>query len=269
MTKTVVTILCSLGVLASFVVVVAGRHVEATERGGNDVPWRARARSELGVVCAAIAAGALGGLLSIGMGGRLMMRVLAATSPDANGRLTDADEIVGEVSGGGTGFLLAAGTFMGIVGAIGYLSARRLLPARSLTAGLVGVGIAGGLLARPSGVLDPENHDFAILEPRWLAVVLCLAVIAIGPLTIAILVDRWVPLWPTPGPSIRGLAGLAPLALLALIPPLLVALAVVVAARTIRYPRPPALMRLGRVVLPAGGAVGLAWIAVSGVAILV
>ncbi|GJM37789.1 MAG: hypothetical protein DHS20C19_11560 [Acidimicrobiales bacterium] len=269
MTKIVVTVVCSLGVLVSLGVIVTGRGVETNIRSDDGDPWRVRARREVSAVCAAIAAGAIGGLLSIGMGSRLMMRVLAATSPDATGRLTDADEIVGEVSGGGTGFLLAAGTFIGVVGAVGYLGVRRLLPARSLVAGLVGMGIAGGLLARPSALLDPDNRDFAILEPRWLAVILCVVVIAIGPLMIAVLVDRWAPRWPTPGLSLSGLAGLAPLALLALIPPLLLALAVIVAVRTIRFPRPPSLTRLGRVLLSAGGALGLAWIGASGVAILV
>lgn len=269
MTKVVVAAVCSLGVLVSVVVIVAGRRVEATVRADDGSPWRARARSELSAMCAAIAAGAIGGLLSIGMGSRLMMRVLAATSPDANGRLTDADEIVGEVSSGGTVFLLAAGALVGVVGAVGYRSVRRLLPGRSLAAGLVGMGIFGGLLARPSALLDPDNHDFAILEPRWLAVTLCIAVIAIGPLTIAVLVDRWAPRWPTPGLSVRGLTGLAPVALLAVMPPLVLVVALIVAARTIRFPRSPALARLGRLALPTGGVVGLVWIGASGLAILV
>jgi len=250
-------------------VILRGCAVEVRPPDDEGDTWRTRARAELGAVCAAVAAGAIGGLLAIGMGGRLMMRLLAATSPNATGRLTDADEVVGAVTGGGTGFLLAAGTFIGVVGAIGYLSARRLLPARSLAAGFVGAGIAGGLLARPSWLLDPENRDFEILEPTWFAVALFIAVIALGPLTIAVLVDRWVLTWPRPKLSVRWIAGMLPLALLAPIPPLLVAVLAVVAVRAIRLPRPPALTRFGRVAVVAAGGTGLVWIGASGVAILV
>ena len=99
------------------------------------------------------------------------MRLLAATSGrTAQGRLTEAGERVGEITTGGTiGFLLFVGVGGGVVTAIGYLLVRRWLPP---TAGRAGM-IAGLLLIGTLGVSDPfspDNVDFAILRPRWLAI---------------------------------------------------------------------------------------------------
>src|SRR5688572_31541905 len=58
---------------------------------------------------AALAAGALAGVLAAGAGGRLVMRLLALTSPEAEGSLTEASEIVGEISAGGTTGLILFG----------------------------------------------------------------------------------------------------------------------------------------------------------------
>jgi hypothetical protein len=166
---------------------------------------------QLRQMCAVLAAGLCGGFLGFGLGGRLMMRLLAATSPDATGRETDAGEIVGEVTTGGTVFLVVFLTVMGLVGALVVHAARPLLPANSLAAGAVVGAIGGGILIGPTGLLNPDNADFEILEPTWLAVVLCVATIAVGALTTAVLLDRWVARWPAPALSIRGVAGLAPL----------------------------------------------------------
>ena len=74
------------------------------------------------VVVARLAGSVVGalvaGLMTVGLGGRLMMRILAATSPpQAQGRLTDADAIVGEITTGGTvSFVLFVGLFGGLVG---------------------------------------------------------------------------------------------------------------------------------------------------------
>jgi hypothetical protein len=63
-----------------------------------------------------MAGAVLASVLVLGLVGRSMMRVLAATSPaSALGRLTDAEEIVGEVTFGGTlGFVAFIGLFGGL-----------------------------------------------------------------------------------------------------------------------------------------------------------
>ena len=62
--------------------------------------------------------GLVGGLLAAGAGGRLAMRLLAVTAGDrAQGRITEADEVVGEVTVGGTiGFIVFGGLFAGLCG---------------------------------------------------------------------------------------------------------------------------------------------------------
>ena len=55
--------------------------------------------------------GVVGGLLAAGAGGRLAMRLMAVTAGDgAQGRITEADEVVGEITVGGTvGFVVFGG----------------------------------------------------------------------------------------------------------------------------------------------------------------
>jgi hypothetical protein len=64
----------------------------------------------------AVASGVGAGLLAAGAGGRLVMRLLAVTAgPDAQGRVTEADQIVGRISVDGTlGFIVFTGLFFGL-----------------------------------------------------------------------------------------------------------------------------------------------------------
>lgn len=271
MTTTVVTVLCSVGVGLAVLIVVLGRAtaaaVPASATSGSTTD---RVREGVRVISATLAAGFVGGLLGFGLSGRLMMRVLAATSPDARGRLTDADEVVGEVSGSGTVFLVLFVALFGAVFALVYQLLRGGLPRMSIGAGLVAAGIGGGLLARPSGLLDPDNRDFAILGPTWLAVVTCAAVVVLGSLTIAVLIDRWTATWPAPAWSPAGVGGLVPIVLCALPFAAIVVLVLLItqfvrprlAERRARPPR-----RVGWL-LPAAGAIGMVWITISSVQIL-
>jgi hypothetical protein len=123
-----------------------------------------------------LSAGIAAGFLVVGLGGRLVMRVLAATSGDrAQGRTTEAEELVGEITVDGTiGFILFVGLGGGVVASLLYLLTRRVLPRAAGPAGLV----LGVLLVGTLGVQDPlspDNRDFAILEPLWLAVALIVA----------------------------------------------------------------------------------------------
>jgi hypothetical protein len=85
----------------------------------------------------AVASGVGAGLLAAGAGGRLVMRLLAVTAgADAQGRVTEAEEIVGRISVDGTlGFVVFTGLFVGLATGPFYLLVRRWLPA----------GRAGGL----------------------------------------------------------------------------------------------------------------------------
>jgi hypothetical protein len=165
-------------------------------------------------VAGSVAGAATAGVLVLGLGGRLMMRLLAATSPESvQGGLTEAEEIVGRVTLSGTiGFVLFTGIFGGLAGVGVYALLRRGLPDRSLTAGLMTGAIMAGPFARMSGLLDPDNPDFVILEPTWLAVAVISALLVTFALLAAVLIDRWAAIWPRPGRSSRrGMAGLLPL----------------------------------------------------------
>jgi hypothetical protein len=88
-------------------------------------------RRYLWYLVVAVASGAAAGILAAGAGGRLVIRLLAVTAgADAQGRITEAEEIVGRITVDGTvGFVLFVGLFVGLPSAAGYLLLRRWLPA--------------------------------------------------------------------------------------------------------------------------------------------
>lgn len=106
-------------------------------------------------------------------GGRLVMRVLAVTSPPSSqGRLTEAEAVVGIPTLDGTlTFFLFGGLPAGFVAAFIYLLIHRWLPPGRLNgplAGLTGLLVFGAFL-EPFRV---NNIDFRIVGPGWLSVVL-------------------------------------------------------------------------------------------------
>ncbi len=217
MTTLGVTSICVLGVATALWIVFTGRHLSSSlpTLEPSTATVRERVLEGLRRAAAASAAGFVGGFLGFGLGGRLMMRVLAATSPDARGRITEAEEIVGDVTTGGTLFLVVFLAMGAAAAAALFLVVRQLLPRRTIVAGIVAAALGGGALARAIGLVDAGNRDFRLLGPAWLAVLLCVGVVVLGSLTIAVLVDRWVVRWPTPSWSVSGLAGLVPLAVFA------------------------------------------------------
>jgi hypothetical protein len=229
-----------------------------------------------GRVAGTAAAAMVAGILVPGLVGRLMMRVLAVTSPEeAQGRITDADEVVGEVTVGGTiSLVVFVGLFGGVLAMAGFAVVRRWLPQRSLLAGLLAAGLGGGLLARPSGLLDPDNRDFAILEPTWLAVAFAVALMVTFALLGAVLIDRWAPSWPRPGRSVRGVAAVTPLLPLVLAGPPGVAVVTAIGFRTLVSPAVERQRWLApvdqvlRVVVLVAAVAGAVWVAASAAAIL-
>lgn len=129
--------------------------------------------STFAALATSLYAGLAVGLVTLGVGLRLAMRVsMLAAGESARGRLTDNGNLIGEVTLDGTGFLLLAGTALGGVFGVAHLVARRWLPASGSapTRGLV-FGVALLLVTRGLFV-DDANHDFALLEPRALNVVM-------------------------------------------------------------------------------------------------
>lgn len=131
----------------------------------------------LRTVALSLWAGLATGLLVPGLGGRLLMRITAATSPpEVQGRLTDMQEAVGEITLGGTiGFLVFVGLFGGVLYGLAHPFARAVLPRRAGPAGVVAAVVLLGTVG-VADPLSPENSDFALLTPAWLAVALVMLV---------------------------------------------------------------------------------------------
>jgi hypothetical protein len=199
-----------------------------------------------------MAAGALVG----GLGARLMMRVLAATSGDsAQGLLTEADERVGRITTDGTlGIVLFVGVFGGLVGGLLYVVLRRWLPHPAWHAGLSLGSLLFVVFARLDP-LSPDNRDFTILHPTWLAVVLIAVLFLLFGVTVAPLIERLDRGYP------RHPAAYAPLLLLGLTGPMgiivgaLVVTSAYLAAQAHRRPS----VRVGQTALLLVGAAGSAW----------
>ena len=134
-----------------------------------------------------LASGAAAGLIATGAGGRLVMRLLALTSPDADGALTEAQATIGEITVGGTlGFVVFSGIPAGVLTGALYALAGPLLP-RGRAGGLA-LGVI--LLVLFGWALEPlraGNFDFNLVEPDWLSVLAFTALALFqGTLTVAI-----------------------------------------------------------------------------------
>ena len=191
----------------------------------------------LRTIAAVVGAGMVAGLLVAGLGGRRFMRVMAATSGDAaQGKLTEAEEIVGDVTfGGSLDFVLFVGLIVPAAAALGYLAFRHFLPGPVLVGGLM----FGVILLGTFGIDDPmspDNVDFEILEPLWLAIIgIALLGVLFG-LTFAALASRWDASLPPLSAGWRAVPGHVGL-VMALLPPFLVVTAVYVLIRTIAVGR--------------------------------
>lgn len=143
------------------------------------VPWAGKAASTGEVlrryvwfVGLAVCAGVASGLVMIGAGGRVAMRLLAVTSPEARGRVTEAGEIVGDITFDGTmGFIVFSGIIGGLITGLLYISIQRWLPPGRWS----GVSYGAILLIVGATRIEPlraDNPDFDIVGPGWLSVLL-------------------------------------------------------------------------------------------------
>jgi hypothetical protein len=173
---------CTAAVVVAATIAWRGRSLPVVaSRVAPTTPGSA-ALDALRTLACVLTAGFVAGLLAVGLGGRLVMRTLAATSGmDAQGRFTEAGERVGEITlGGSIGFFVFAGLLIPLASSLVYIPLRRILPRPAWISG----SLFGLLLLATFGVSDPlspDNIDFAILSPTWLAVALvCLTALLYG-----------------------------------------------------------------------------------------
>jgi hypothetical protein len=162
---------CGPAVVLAAVIAWRGRTLPLI--GDHEEPDRPATAALDGVrtIVSVAGAAAAAGTLVVGLGGRLLMRVLAATSDErVQGLSTDAQETVGEITlAGSLGFVFFVGIMVPVVTSAGYLFVRRFLPPMAGPAGMV----VGLLLLGSIGISDPlspDNSDFDLLEPTVLAV---------------------------------------------------------------------------------------------------
>ncbi|HEX5018691.1 MAG TPA: hypothetical protein VFX15_14025 [Actinomycetes bacterium] len=166
-----VMVVCAVAVVAALGLAFRWRQFEfAPDPTAAGRPGTSRLTGLARVLTVGSLSGLATGALFIGPAGRLVMRLLAATSPNAQGRLTEAEEVVGRITVGGTiDFILFVGLPAGFAVGLVYPFVARAFPR-----GLLGGAIYGlALLVLFSWFLDPlrsSNPDFDIVGPGWLAV---------------------------------------------------------------------------------------------------
>jgi len=195
-----VILLCVVLVLVGLVAVVrwGGLAVEppptpAPDAPGSTVPPPASlvVRRYLWYLTVALVSGAGAGILAAGAGGRLVIRLLAVTAgADAQGQITEAEQIVGRITVDGTlGFVVFTGLFFGPVSGAAYLLLRRWLPA-----GRAGGLAFGALLLVVAGTrLEPlrrGNPDFDLVGPGWVSVVAFTVLVVFHGMLVAALAGR-------------------------------------------------------------------------------
>jgi hypothetical protein len=165
----------------------------------------------------AISAGVGAGILAAGAGGRLAMRQLAVTAgPTEQGRITEADQVVGRISAEGTlGFIVFTGLFFGATSGAAYLLLRRWLPG-----GRTGGVVFGALLLVLAGTrlepLRPGNPDFDLVGPGWVSVAAFAALVLFHGMLLAALAGRLSRAVPLLALTPRAIIAHVPLLLLAL-----------------------------------------------------
>lgn len=137
-----------------------------------------------------IVIGTVTGILVTGAGGRLIMRLLAVTSPDATGRLTEAQAIVGDITLGGTvAYMIFGALPFAFASAALYLLVAPWLPRGRLGGPTYGV-ILLVTVAPFIDPLRPENIDFDKVGPGWLSVLVFAALAVLQGAALAALAGR-------------------------------------------------------------------------------
>lgn len=213
-----------------------------------------------------LTAGIGAGLAIAGAGGRLAMRLVAATAgTEAQGRLTEADQLVGVISLDGTiSFITFTALFFGLASGALYMLIRRWLPSGRWG----GVTYGALLLVWFGSILEPlrpENPDFDIVGPGWVSVLAFGGLVLVHGMTLDALAKRMSNSLPEPEKRMPILfLWYSPLLLLVPLAPAVVVIGIgaIVAVGLSRVENLEALYR-SRGTLLAGRVVGAAITAVA------
>lgn len=116
--------------------------------------------------------GGVAGLLALGIGARVAMRLLALSSGTmGTGIRPESGAVPGEFTADGTLFLLLAGTVIGsVIAVIIGVGLGRWLPREGPRRNAAVCAL--GSLVPALALIDPNNRDFALFGPTWFALVL-------------------------------------------------------------------------------------------------
>jgi hypothetical protein len=267
-----VIVLCVALVLAGLAAAVrwAGLTVESPPAQAQDgdptdrPPVSLVVRRYLWYLMVAVASGVGAGILAAGAGGRLVMRLLAVTAgAGAQGRITEAEQLVGRISVDGTlGFVVFTGLFLGLASGAAYLLLRRWLPAGragGLTYGALLLVVAGTRLEP----LRPGNPDFDLVGPGWVSVAAFTVLVVFHGVLVVALAGRVSRALPLLSARPRAIAAHAPLVLLLPLGTVALVLAMVGVVVVVASQIPPLvaalharrLVAVGRVALVVAGLV--------------
>lgn len=135
----------------------------------------------------AAAVGAGTGVVVAGLGERLAMRLVAAVTPTAAGRLTEAGDTVGSITLDGTLDVLKMAGVVGAAGGLAYLVARPALPDGAWWRGF-GFGVVAAALAMLPTV-EGNRGDFRILPVALSVLAFAVPIFTYGAVTAAT-IDR-------------------------------------------------------------------------------
>ena len=109
-------------------------------------------------------AGLVSGVLVLGIGSRLAMRVVTLLNSEFKGALTDAEQVVGAFTLGGTVALVVifgvgGGAFAGVIWVVVRERLPEYLPVRVALAGVIST-VVGSFM-----VIEASNSDFKVFDP--------------------------------------------------------------------------------------------------------
>ena len=187
---------------------------------GGDAPLSTRDAALIYLRGAAVwlVAGVWVGAMITGPAMRLIMRLLAVTAgEDAQGVITEAEQIVGEINAGETfGLMVFGGILPALLSAFIYLAVRRWLP--SGWAGGVVFGLFHLVVAATRvDPLRPGNPDFDIVGPGWLSVLTFGTAAVLHGVAVAAFANRYSQELPVARGGAARFRAIAPLALASLV----------------------------------------------------
>jgi hypothetical protein len=117
-------------------------------------------------------AGAITGVVVLGVGGRFVMFVSRLLHPEALGRLTENGNRIGEFTVEGTiELIIFGGLLSGLLAGVVWVLVREWIPKKAALVGLGAVAIGGSFL------IQGNNRDFFILQDPSLDLVLLLGLL--------------------------------------------------------------------------------------------